>query len=263
MNRLPGDRRIWTLLAFPGLMLLLFWLERGVLARQVAERTPAEEVAYWEAHVERNPDYVASQVRLGVAYQQVGRSDAAEAAYRRALELDGDWDAAALALYGVERAKGERDAARTRLEAYSRTHPRCAVCWHNVALEHLDLGRLDDAALAVESLLASGLTMTTGLYDAQDLRYEAFVLSGRVHSTRGEFDRGIADFREALQRDVPDARAHIGLARSLLGISKPDDAMVVLDEAELLFPRGDGRTGSQLEATRRRALQQAGIRGRP
>lgn len=263
MNRLPGDRRIWTLLAFPGSMLLAFWLETGVLARQVAERGPQEDVAYWEAHVERNPDYVASRVRLGVAYQQVGRSDDAEAAYRRALELDGDWDAAALALYGVESAKGEREAARTRLEAYARTHPRCAVCWHSLALEYLDLERLEDAALAVEALLASGLTMTTGVYDTEDLRYEAFVLSGRVHSTRGEFDEGIADFREALARDVPDARAHIGLARSLLARSKPDEALVVLDQAELLFPRGDGRTGGQLEATRRRARAQAARSGRP
>ena len=143
MARFPGDRRTATLLAFPGLILLAFFIEQWILAPRVATRVPGEEVTYWEQHVERNSEYAASRIRLGLAYQGVRRLSEAQREYEAALALDPDSEAATIGRYGIQRRQSERDLALADLEEFARQHPRCAVCWQNLAAAYLEQGRLE------------------------------------------------------------------------------------------------------------------------
>jgi tetratricopeptide (TPR) repeat protein len=250
MARFELDRRALTLLAFPGLILVGFLVELLVLGPRVAARPPADEVRYWEAHVARNQSYPASRVRLGLAYQEVARLDDAQRAYEAALALDPDQEAATIGRYGILDRKHERDRALADLEAFARDHPRCAVCWHNLAAAYLEQGRLDAAAAAAESLLASGLTLTSGMYDATDLHAEAYLMAGRVYAARGEHARAIALFRDAIAREPRDVRGHLNLARSLIASGEAEAATAALDHAEARLAPGDAARRAEIARLR-------------
>ena len=253
MARFPGDRRVATLLAFPGLILLASFIEQWVLAPRVAARLPSDEVTYWEQHVERNSEYPASRVRLGLAYQGVRRLDEAQRAYEAALALDPDSEAATIGRYGILQRKSERELALADLEVYARDHPRCAVCWHNLAAAYLDLERLDEAEAAAEALLASGLTVTSGMYSATNLHFEAFVMAGRVYAARGDHARAIVLFRDAIRREPRDVRGYVHEAKSLVASARPGAASAALDEAEARLAPGDVRMRRAIEQLRQRA----------
>jgi tetratricopeptide (TPR) repeat protein len=253
MARFPGGPRAATLLAFPGLILLAFFIELWILSPRVAARSPADEVAYWERHVERNSEYAASRVRLGLAYQGVQRLDDAQRAYEAALALDPDSEAATLGRYGILARKNEQERALADLEDYARDHPRCAVCWHNLAAAYLAAGRLDEAEAAAEALLSSGLTITSGMYDATDLHFEAFVMAGRVYAARGEHERALELFGDAIRRAPRDPRGHFHQAKSLLASAQPVAASAALDEAEARLAPGNVRMRRQIEGLRQSA----------
>jgi tetratricopeptide (TPR) repeat protein len=253
MARFALDRRAATLLLFPGLILTGFLLEQLVLGPRVAARAPADAVRYWESHVARNETNAASRVRLGLAYQAVARLDDAQRAYEAALALDPDQEAAAIGRYGILDRKRERDRAVADLEAFARGHPRCAVCWHNLAAVHLEQGRLDAAAAAAESLLASGLTVSSGMYDATDLHAEAYLMAGRVYAARADHARATSLFRAAIARDPGDVRGHLNLARSLLASGDAPAASAALDEAQARIAPGDAARQAEIARLRQRA----------
>lgn len=226
-----ADRRVATLIAFPGLILLGFLAERWVLSPSVEARLPDEEVAYWEQHVERNRS-AASRVRLGLAYERVDRLEDAQRAYESALEEDPHSEPAAIGRYGILRRRDQRERATADLEAYARDHPSCAICWHNLVAAYLEQDRIDDAEAALEALFDSGLTVSSGMYSATNLHFEAYLIAGRVYAARGDHERAVGLFRDAIERDPRDPRAHLHAARSLLAGGQPGAASEALDEAE-------------------------------
>ncbi len=253
MARLLQDRRVVTLLAFPGLILLAFVIEQWIITPRVAARLPSDEVSYWEQHVERNSEYAASRIRLGIAYQKVKRLTEARHAYEAALALDPESEAATIGRYGIQRRQSERDLAMADLEEFARGHPRCAVCWQNLAAAYLEKGRLDEAETAAEALLASGLVVTAGMYSATNLHFEAFLMAGRVYAARGDHDRALALFRDAIGREPRDPRGHLEEAKSLLASARPAEASAALDEAEAWLAPGRARMRREIQRMRQSA----------
>ncbi len=253
MARLLQDRRVTTLLAFPGLILLAFFVEQWILTPRVAARPPSDEVSYWEQHVERNSEYAASRIRLGLAYQGVRRLSEAQHAFEAALALDPDSEAATIGRYGIQRRQSERDLALVDLEEFAQGHPRCAVCWQNLAAAYLEEERLDEAETAAEALLASGLIVTAGMYSATNLHFEAFLMAGRVYAARGDHDRALVLFRDAIGHEPRDARGHVQEAKSLLASARPAQAAAALAEAEARLAPGDVRTRRDIERLRQKA----------
>jgi tetratricopeptide (TPR) repeat protein len=258
--RLSGDNRILILLLFPGLILLGFVLEVEVLDPSVAHRSPADEVAYWEAHVARNRDYPSSRVRLGIAYQKVNRLDDALKSFEAALGLDPDSEPAAIGRYGVLVQKGDREQALSGLVAYTDGHPDCVACWHDLAGEYLRQGRLDDAERAARTLLASHLMVTSGMYSATDLHYEALVIAGRIYAARGEHERAIELFRDATRRDPDNVRGYILQAKSFVASKHPDQARTVLAQAERVLEPGDSASREEVARLRAKALRMSARR---
>ena len=75
------NRRGIGLIAFVAFALAMVFLEQRVLVPFAMSRPAADEVVYWEQHVERNEETAASRLRLGIAYAEVGELAAAENAF--------------------------------------------------------------------------------------------------------------------------------------------------------------------------------------
>jgi tetratricopeptide (TPR) repeat protein len=253
--KIAGDSRILTLIFFPGLILLGFLLEFAVLDPATARRPPEDEVAYWEEHVERNAAFPGSRVRLGLAYQKVGRLDEALQAYEAALALDANSESAAIGRYATLVQKGDRAPALVGLVAYTHEHPECLACLHNLAAEYLQQGLLDDAERTARALLASDLTVTSGMYGATDLHFEALVISGRIYAARGEHDRAIALFRDAVRREPDNVRGYILQAKSFVATRQPEAALAALARAETLLDPGPDSARDEVARLRTKALR--------
>jgi len=247
------DLRFVALLGVVGLALAAFLAERTVLDAQIAGRPAKDDVVYWEQHVERNPAYPASRVRLAQAYQAAGRFDEAQREYEAALALDPDSDAAAIGRDGILRRNGEVDLALAQLEPYARDHPRCAICWYYLASTYLDRGRLDQAEAAAQALLASNLVVTSGMYSVSDFHFEAYLMAGGVAVARGEHDRAISLLRDAIARRPDNPRPHILEANSLLATAQPAAALAALERAESRLAPGDDALRGEIERLRRSA----------
>jgi tetratricopeptide (TPR) repeat protein len=231
------------------------YLEHGILTPIARDRSPEDEVRYWEEHVARNDHYAASRLRLGLAYEQVGRLADAQREVEKAHALDPDWEGAAIATYGVLVRRGQGERAFEGLERFTADHPGCSVCWQNLAAEYLGRKRLDDAKRAAEALLASRLVDHSGMYDVTDLKLEAYVMAGRVFAARGEHDRAIELFRRATRKNPRDVRGYVLESECLIAEGDYDAALAVLARAEERAESLDERQRRRITRLRRRARQ--------
>jgi len=248
------NRRILALFVLVGLGILAGLAEQRLLIPFAESRLPAEEVVYWEKHVERNPETAASHLRLGLAYAKTDQLEEAESSFAEALVLDVAYDAAAVGRYGVAVRRGEQERALSALDGYARDNPTCVVCWQNLGAEYLRLQRLRAAQDAVQKLLASDLTVESGMYSAENLEVEALVLAGRVNAARGDLRRAIEYFGDAIEREPGDVRAYLLQAKNLLANREPESALVVLDRA-VAYADGKPRIQREIERLKRRANQ--------
>jgi len=222
-------------------------IEKYLLVPYAADRAPADEVDYWEKHVERNSGTPASRLRLGLAYSKAGQLEEAEKSFAAALALEPDYDAAAIGSYGVVVRQGGRARAIEALDRYARAHPDCSVCWQNLAVEYLSQKKLRAAEAAVEFLLVSDFSVDAKMYGVRDMEVEASILAGRVAAARGDRRRAIEFFRAAILRDPSDLRGYILQAKNLLAGDDPGSALAILEQARA---RSEGDTRSQHEIER-------------
>ena len=248
------NRRILGLTAFVGLALLMVLVEQRVLIPFASSRSPADEVIYWQKHVERNGEGSASHLRLGLAYSKTGQLNEAEDSFVAALDLKVDYDAAAIGRYGVVVRKGEQGRAVEELARYARAYPSCAVCWQNLAAEYLSRRDLRAAEAAVGALLASDFSVDSKMYGVEDMEVEASILAGRVYAARADQSRAIGFFRAAIEKNPNELRAYILLGKNLLAMDDPGSALTVLNDA-LARTDGDGRNEREIERLIRRARQ--------
>ncbi len=243
--------------AFLALAFLVALVEQRVLIPLALDRAPADEVHYWQEHVERNEATSASHLRLGVAYSKTGQFREAERSFATALALEPDYDAAAIGLYGVVVGQGDRARAIEQLDRYAQAHRGCAACWQNLAVEYLGQKKLRAAKVAVEALLASDFSADSRMYGVDDMEVEASILAGRVYAARGDHRRAIGFFRAAILKDQRDLRAYILQAKNLLAIDDRGSALAVLEEALSRSDGDDWNKGEKGEIERliRRARQ--------
>jgi tetratricopeptide (TPR) repeat protein len=247
-------RRRLGLVAFVAFVLLLTLAERRVMVPFVLDRPAVDDVTYWQAHVDRNGMTAASHLRLGIAYAKNGQLDRAEASFTAALDLQPNYDAAAIGRYGVVARRHEGERALVDLEDYARANSLCAVCWQNLAADYLNLRKLGAAEAAVEALLASDFSVESKMYNVENMEVEASILAGRVYAARGDRLRAIEFFREAIEKDPNEVRAYILQAKNLLANQDPEAALAVLKDATRRADQ-DQRTRREIDRLRQRALE--------
>lgn len=253
MTERPRQRRYLGLLASVGFVLSLILAEQWLMIPFALERSPEDEVRYWQAHVARNEATAASQLRLGIAYAKNHQLGPAESSFSAALDLQPNYHAAAIGRYGVV-ARKEKERALVDLDDYARAHPSCALCWQNLAADYLNLRKLRAAEAAVEALLASDLSVESKMYNVENIAVEALVLAGRVYAARGDRLRAIEVFREAIQKDPSEVRAYILQAKNLLASKDPEAALAVLKEASRRADQ-DQRMRREIDRLRQRAIE--------
>jgi tetratricopeptide (TPR) repeat protein len=138
-------------------MAMLFWTTSTAVTHQRA--VDAANDGHWQEAlgianeaVVADPDMPAYQVTLGLALARAGENDAAEAALRRAAEVD-DLPQSWLDIAALDVAAGRSDAARGALDRAMRLGMQQAGVAFPAALLYAKLGDADEAADALARAL--------------------------------------------------------------------------------------------------------------
>ncbi|HPT51594.1 MAG TPA: tetratricopeptide repeat protein [Accumulibacter sp.] len=209
--------------------------------------------------LERHPESGKDWDLLGVAYLQLGNSEAARIVLTRAAallprdaavwdhlgvaeRLSGDWPTAekafarSLALNSgraetwVNRGnlqcdQGQRQAALTSFQRALELDPDCAEAIGSLGKVSHELGRLDAAARYCRELVARRPDLAEGHCNL-----------GNVQRDFGEFDDAIASYRRALTIKPALAEAHSGLGRVWVDRGRLDDALSCYEQAVTIRP---------------------------
>jgi tetratricopeptide (TPR) repeat protein len=167
------------------------------------------------------PNDAATLYNLGNAFVQEGRFDDAIATYHRALEAKPDFADALVNLGNAESLRGDHEAALTWMRRALALTPRSPSLRMNIANELFRLGSYPEARAEYEA----ALTLAPHSPDILT-NYGAFLLS------RGEHDAAAAAYRRA--GDVPMALVGLGAAYRAKGMIA--EARATLARATRLFP---------------------------
>jgi Flp pilus assembly protein TadD len=121
----------------------LFYSNRG--AEALRDDGPGEAVPWLEVAVRLDAAEPATWTNLGVARRRLGQLDAAEAIYRRAIEIDPDHLAAYLNLSALLQLRGESDAAHQIVRLLDRGGNRNPYAYLALGDASLEDERLEDA----------------------------------------------------------------------------------------------------------------------
>jgi tetratricopeptide (TPR) repeat protein len=151
-----------------------------------------------EGAISRNPTSAGYQEKLGTVLMLLEEWEPAEAAFRRAIELDGQLFKAHYKLGRVLERRGNPQEALREYTLAIQSGPRFIDGYRSLGRLYADLGYLDQSA----RVLQSGLEVVIqGTEDEAQLHH----LLGTVHQERRDYDGAIQQFRAALDI-VPSMR---------------------------------------------------------
>lgn len=179
--------------------LLLLVLGAGFVHRAAVYGSP---LRWHGAMLEHHPNDAPTWNALGLAHEEAGRAAPAEAAWRRAIELDPGHSKAWSNLGRVQLERGELEAAERSLRGAVEAGPRNAVARVNLAALLSRRGRLDEAAERYREAVA----LAPGLAPAWRGLGLALSRLGREEAAREALAR-------ALALDPGDRRAQTLLRR--------------------------------------------------
>jgi len=217
---------------------------QGLLAQSRGDLEAA--VGHYRAYAEAAPDEAAVELRLGEALLELGRSDEAQAAYRKALDLDAE-SAGAAAVAGLGRAAlaaGDATAAIDLLERALKLQPRADAVHYPLgqafqqlereplARYHLSLAGDRDpsfpdplAAVLVGISKSVALQVAGDLAAADDFDEEAFLgfVSGQLGDAASQMIQPLEGLIEQRAEAPAEVRGRLAAALGLLASRAGND----------------------------------------
>ena len=236
LNMIVNERRLYlVLVGFIGLVLWMagrraraspFFLAASILfATLTVQRNPAwaTEQTLWRDAASKAPEMPRPHVRLGVWHRSKGDLDAAEASYRRALELDPDSAPALNNLGNVLSLKGDLAGAE---EAYTRSLqllPRYPEALINLAGAFNRRGQFEEALLLYQR--------AEPLAENRPALYSNW---GLCYLELGQFAKAERALRRSISLDPDNASSHYNLRGALEGQERQREAEAAYRRASRL-----------------------------
>jgi arylsulfatase A-like enzyme/Tfp pilus assembly protein PilF len=166
-----------------------------------AEADPRAAIERLEGVVAQDPDILDAWVMLGNEYFRQRQFGDALARYRRALEINPEYDLAIINLANAYRALGQYDAAILGYERYLQKDPKNAWVRYQLGELYVDLEKLDQA----ETAFRQALSDDTRVASARNAL-------GVVAFKRGDLRKAEEEIRAALAQKADVRLAHFNLA---------------------------------------------------
>lgn len=211
------------------------------LLGKLSERDGAtqEAIEHYSIARQLRPDYLPLFVSLGNIYLQLNRLEAAEANFKRALEINENTAAAQYGLGQSALSKRSYPDAASYLEKALSLAPESNRLHYALAMAYRGLGKLDQAQSHLALSGTVGVRVADPLVDGlQDL-----IKGARLHLIRGRtalearrFSEAVAAFRQAVAAQPDSIPAHFNLGAALSQTGDLPGAVAQFEEVLRLDP---------------------------
>jgi protein O-mannosyl-transferase len=240
-----------TILVFGGCGILLLSLV-SLTWRQTA--VYHNLVSLYTATLTKNPGCWMAHYNLGIALNNMGKTDEAIAHYQQAIELRPNYAEAHYNLGRLLAQKGQLDDALTHYKKALEINPADAEAWNNLGVTLFGIGRVDDAIAHYQHALEirpdyaeASCNLANALLSKGDLdeairRYSAcLALSpNQVEAQydlasallrKGRTDEAIAHYEKVLELRPDSADAYANLGSAFLALGRVQDAITAYRNA--------------------------------
>jgi tetratricopeptide (TPR) repeat protein len=183
------------------------------------------EETLWSYTVLRNPNCWLGYNNLGLALIQKGQTDEAIVEYKKALEIDPNYDAAHNNLGNALLRKGQIDEAIIHYQKALEINPNHAKAQNNLGNAFLQKGQIDEAIIHYQKALEINPDFAKVHYNLGDALLQ-----------KGRLDEAIAQFQKALEINPNIAETHNNLGIALAQKGQLDEAIAHFQEALRLKP---------------------------
>jgi tetratricopeptide (TPR) repeat protein len=186
-----------------------------------------EAQACYEAALRLRPEDALARSNLGNVFAAKGQADKALAAYQKAIQLNPEFVEPRIHLGNfLVRTGRSRDALASFREAL-RIDPNSALAHYGTGLALTKLGRLDDASAALREAIARMPRPYAGFLEAL----------GYAYQQKGEYDRAVATYRDALRLAPRNSTTHYNLGNAYSAQGLVDEAINAYRESLSLNPK--------------------------
>ena len=173
-----------------------------------------------------NPNFDEAHYNLAIILNERGKTDEAIAHYRKAVEIRPDYVNAHNNLGAAYLSQNNLDEAGVHFRRALQLDPKHAQAHSNMGLAHVKQDKLDEA---VENFLKA-LELNPKLAEAQFHLGDALLMQGKT-------EQATMRFQKTLQLDPDHAEAHNNLGGQLINQGKLDEALEHLNRAISINPQ--------------------------
>ncbi len=237
-TRFASMRRVIRLLGAAGVTLAVGALGFATLERNTVY---ASELAMWTDVVQKRPQNARAHCHVGVALAKEGQLDAAIWWYHAALAIDPTDAVAHNNLANALLRQGSADEAIQHYREAVRLWPGYADARFNLGGTLAKHDRLDEAIAEFRAVLKDEAAnkLPRPAIMARALRH-----LGNAHFQKREYEQAVEAYRQSLQLQPGQYRAHYNLALALKKLNRIDEAIEQYRQALRLEP---GHAGARAE----------------
>lgn len=214
---------------------------------------PEEGRALYRRALELRPGFQPALLRLGRVELELGQYDAARGRFEAALAADPEAAAAHEGLGKLAAAAGDPAAAAVHFERALELAPRADSLRYALGQTYRDLGRTEEAR---RELAASGdvaVPIVDPLISPLGTLAESaqfYLVQGGEALEDGDYERAVAAYGAALERDAASFVAIKGLAYALEKLGDLDGAVATLERGLAEADSGEAERGERAEILR-------------
>ena len=171
-----------------------------------------QAVVYYQQAIRSRPTFALAYVQLGDAYLQMGKYDEAENLYKKAKGLD-DESGASCGLGRVYWKTGRSQEAEKEFKRAMHLDPNDSCAYSYAGRMYYDQGKYSEAIDALEREVKLAPNQA------------GYVFLGDSRVNKGHFKEAIEAYKQALEFNQNDAKAHSGLARAYAGVGDKEAAL--------------------------------------
>ena len=172
-----------------------------------------EAIQLLEDLIERDPEILEGHYHLGLAYLQLGLTDASLSHLQRAVVLEPVHYPSHLLIASIHQQRDDNQSAKKHLESVVEIFPQLHIAHQELGFVHLRLGKNEEALNSFRQAIAYDST-------APNVHYYTGVILGE----KNECLNAIPYFQATLDLDENHAKAHMGLATCFEALNQPESA---------------------------------------
>src|SRR5579875_3297284 len=202
----------------------LVWFEVGCKAEEAGRH--AEAVTAYKEALRLKPDDEAAWFDLGAAYGLLGQYDKAVSASQEAIRLKPDDAAAWLSLGVAYHDLGRYDKAVSAEQEAIRLKPDDADAWRGLGAAYGLLGQYDKAVSAEQEAIR-----------LKPDEERAWFSLGAAYGLLGQYDKAVSAYQEALRLKPDDEAAWFELGLAYHALGQQSEVLKVYEKLKTLDPK--------------------------